>query len=410
MPSCPSWYQQADVGDDYDTWQQRRQVKPRYAHGIGSKLGTMKKTQDTESRYQDKQEKANGEDALNVDNVAQAENSPTEGANVKDVPNAEMKAQVDEAATGSLKDNVKKTISKARSKPRATIISGDGTRSVMVKKQKAKRSTANLLDLTELKVSTINTTSMDNNHCNMLAIEGLVGSQLHQTPVNLDPNRIKQWNRLGKTVGLGAPCVTSGRASAGVTYQHDADNITLADTPTTGHFKKAYQAGRAISCDVVVGKHVSFRFVLGYAHVGRHYHELAAKKTSNLVSAVFDEHMEKCGSPAVFAMDLNADPGNIPFIKETLLGTEKWTDIGACASIWDGTCAQPTCATAGRNPNTRKDYIFVHPLLLRYINEVKVQDDATFATHSNVEVVFRFNGDTFITRYAKKQNPASQET
>ena len=47
----------------------------------------------------------------------------------------------------------------------------------------------------------------------------------------------------------------------------------------------------------------------------------------------------------------------------------------------------------------------MHPALARYIKEVKVVDDGTFATHARIEMVFQFDGSKIITRASGKINP-----
>ena len=84
------------------------------------------------------------------------------------------------------------------------------------------------------------------------------------------------------------------------------------------------------------------------------------------------------------------------------MGADRWIDVGARASLWGGVDGENTCHAAGTSDGARRDYIFIHPALLRYVAEVKVHQDATFATHSRVEVVFNFHGNRHVTRTANK--------
>ena len=108
------------------------------------------------------------------------------------------------------------------------------------------------------------------------------------------------------------------------------------------------------------------------------------------------------GGPAVLAIDLNANPTDIPHISERLMAKYHWIDAAGRASLWGGIDEQPTCNAPGAKATTRRDYIFVHPALARYISKVTTYNDGMFATHARVEVTFRFNDNTFLTRATTK--------
>ena len=137
-------------------------------------------------------------------------------------------------------------------------------------------------------------------------------------------------------------------------------------------------------------------------HTGGHGDPAQAKLTSNLVRAIDMENRSNGGGPAAIAIDLNANPADIPHICERLIAKDHWIDVAGRASLWGGTDEEPTCNAPGAKATTRRDYIVVHPALARYISKVTTYNDGTFATHARVQVTFQFNGNKFLTRTATK--------
>ena len=91
-----------------------------------------------------------------------------------------------------------------------------------------------------------------------------------------------------------------------------------------------------------------------------------------------EKHPASGGGPAAILSDLNANPGDTRFLQDILIGAGKWIDIGARASLWGGAASPPPRRTTGSKYGARRDYIFVHPALVRFISEVRVHQDATF--------------------------------
>ena len=144
--------------------------------------------------------------------------------------------------------------------------------------------------------------------------------------------------------------------------------------------------------------------MFAYGHVGGNHDATAAINTSRIVDAILEENKAQ-GRPAIISMDLNANPEDINSVATKLLGSERWIDVGARASLWGGTDIASTCNTIGPNTGTRSYYIFVHPTPTGYIHQVRNHDDKTYATHARVEITFRLNGNQFPTRIAGKITP-----
>ena len=261
-----------------------------------------------------------------------------------------------------------------------------------------------LVDTTEFLLSTLNTTTINGNKDLLTNIKGLTGIQEHQSPENIHGSFAKYWKNKGMNLGIGPPGTHTGHSSAGVAYQHDSSLITNKLKINTPAFQRAYDIGRVIHCAVIIDTKVTFTFTfyVAYGYTGGHGDPAQAKLTSNLVRAIDMENRSNGGGPAVLAIDLNANPTDIPHISERFMAKDHWTDAAGRASLWGGIDEQPTCNAPGAKATTRRAYIFAHPALARYISKVTTYNDGTFATRARVEVTFRFNGNKFLTRAATK--------
>ena len=159
---------------------------------------------------------------------------------------------------------------------------------------------------------------------------------------------------------------------------------------------RAYDIGRVTHRGVLLDINITFTLFSAYGYVGGHGGPAQARRISNPIHAIDAEKNSKGGGPAIIAIDLNAEPGDIPRISERLIGKDYWIDVAGRASLWCGTDGEPPCDAPGAKSSTRRDYIFAHPALIRYISRVNTFHDGTFATHARVEVTFKFNGKKFL--------------
>ena len=215
---------------------------------------------------------------------------------------------------------------------------------------------------------------------------------------------MRQWETNGKALMLSPPSMHTGHSSAGVGFQHDNTTLVTKLDIKHGAFQRAHDNGRIKHCLVIVDKNISFPVYTIYGYTGGHHNSIAALNTSQLFEIAVEENRLQGKPPAVICTDLNADPEDINFLRDQLLAADRWLDIGARASVWGGCDNQPTChPTNNTLEGTRRDYIFMHPALARYIKEVKVVDDGTFATHARIEMIFQFDGSKIITRTSGKK-------
>ena len=166
----------------------------------------------------------------------------------------------------------------------------------------------------------------------MARIEGLVAFQGHHAPDNIQTALTKQWKRKGKYLSRGQSCISTGHASAGVGYQHDARILTSSQAMKTKAFQRAHGQGRVKHCVAVIDKHVSFTLYTAYGYVGGHTRPEQARLKSSLIHAIHSERTTNGG--AVIATDLNAGTGDIGYLRCKILSTECWLDVDARASLW----------------------------------------------------------------------------
>ena len=215
----------------------------------------------------------------------------------------------------------------------------------------------------------------------------------------------KQWKHAGKLVELRTRSMLSGHAPAGVGFQHDHTALTPSMAIKTDAYQRIHDQGRVKHMGVVIDGYVSFTLYDAYGHVGGHHDATVATNTSRIVDAIPKENKAQGKGPAIICMDRNANPVDTNAVAARLVGSERWIDVGARASLWGGVANAPTCNTNGPNTGTGRDYTFVRPTLIAYIHQVQVHDDAIDATHARVEVTSRFNGNKFSTRTAGKITP-----
>ena len=118
-----------------------------------------------------------------------------------------------------------------------------------------------LIGLIELKLSTINVTTINGNKNLLTNIKGLTCIQDKQTPANIHESLIKPWKRQSMKLDIGPPGTHTGHSSAGVAYQHDPSLIITKLKTNTPGFQRAYDIGRVIHCGVVIGPNVTFTFL-----------------------------------------------------------------------------------------------------------------------------------------------------
>ena len=157
-------------------------------------------------------------------------------------------------------------------------------------------------------------------------------------------------------------------------------------------------------CCIIIDKNLASPIYSAYGYT--HHNSTAAGNTSNLFTVIGEENRMHGNPPAIICTDVNADTDDITYVRDPLLATENWIGVGARASVWGGTDNASTChATNSRLEGTRMHFVFIHPALARHIVKVHTHDDGTYATRGRIEVAFRFNGNTFVTRTAGKINP-----
>ena len=222
------------------------------------------------------------------------------------------------------------------------------------------------IDPTELKLSTINVTTINGNKDLLTNIKGLTGIQEHQTPANVHESLIKCWKRQIMKLAIGPPGTHTGHSSACVAYRHDPSLITTKLKINTPVFQRASDIGRVIHCGVVIDVNVKFTFFSAYGYTGamaiRHrpgshqiWYTPLIWKTNATGRPSYHRHRPQCCPP----------PHDIPHISERFIGKEHWIEIAGRASLWGGTDAEPICDAPGATASTIRDYIFAHPALAR---------------------------------------------
>ena len=140
---------------------------------------------------------------------------------------------------------------------------------------------------------------------------------------------------------------------------------------------------------------LSFFLFSIYGFVGGAEEPYAALRTAALLEAVYEELEAQAGGLAAITTGLNADVPDIDFLSDTLLGTQKWMDVGARADLWGQPREQGTCLTANSKKKKRRDYIFVHPAIVPHISAWRVVDDGTFAVHARVVMTLTVDTQPF---------------
>ena len=234
-------------------------------------------------------------------------------------------------------------------------------------------------------VSSINTTSLSTNAHLIQELEGVVCFQEHQLAHKYHQTTTAAFRRAGHSLTLSPPCTDGGGVAAGTgimvrTSTHSAEPPIL-----TAPFRRAHARGRASMRAIVFDVSMSFSVYSVYGYVGGATDAHAAARTSALLGATFTEHAAHGGGPAIIAVDLNADPAQVPFCS-TLLEQAKWVDLGAVAGCLGGIDGAPTCRAPSAVKATRRDYLFMHPSLRHRVRTVHVHDDGVFATHARISV------------------------
>ena len=139
---------------------------------------------------------------------------------------------------------------------------------------------------TDLILSNIKITTLDNNIIPLNDIPGLVARQEHQTPINRHLASTKRWKATGKTRMLSPPATHTGHASAGVGFQHDNKFILTHMEQKHDAFKRAHDNGRVKHCLVVIHKTMSFPVYTAYGYTGGHHNSTAAINTSNIFQVI----------------------------------------------------------------------------------------------------------------------------
>ena len=122
--------------------------------------------------------------------------------------------------------------------------------------------------LYQVDVSSLNLTSLAASGDLLLDIDGIVGIQEHQMPLNCHKARRKRWRRNGKGIFLGPPCADAGHSSAGAGVQWPSTIVAATTPPKSAAYKKALKRGRVAHAAIVLSPALSFFLFSIYGFVG----------------------------------------------------------------------------------------------------------------------------------------------
>ena len=140
----------------------------------------------------------------------------------------------------------------------------------------------------------------------------------------------------------------------------------------------------------------------------RHYlwalDQTQADATNALLKTAHQELDAQPKGPKLVVGDLNADPGNLPFL-QTMCQVDGWTDLGEQAQIWGGTPSEYTCLGHNAKNPTRNDYMIANPDCLPLVKGFRVLHQEGLQVHSVLQV--KLEAAQVVTAYQEPKKPKS---
>lgn len=176
------------------------------------------------------------------------------------------------------------------------------------------------------------------------------------------------------------PAPDAGRASAGVAIQVPKKVPQGEMEGTTNAFKKWRAQGRCCASLVVLSKHCSLVIYCIYGFTGGSTDCQMAANRNAIIECIFHENTAQGGPPCLIVGDINCLTSDLTFMRH-LLGPANFVDVGAHASSWCAAPNAPTCKATNIETETRRDYMFAHPLLVPLLHRFAVGNDDELLVH-----------------------------
>ena len=176
------------------------------------------------------------------------------------------------------------------------------------------------------------------------------------------------------------PAPDAGGASAGVAIQVPTKIPQAEMEGKTKAFKKWRALGRCCASLVVLSKHCSMVIYCIYGFTGGSTDCHAASKTNAIMECIFHENTAQGNPPCLIVGDINCLTTDLTFMRH-LLGSANYVDVGATESSWCAEPNAPTCKATNIETETRRDYIFAHPLVVPLLHRFSIGNDDELLVH-----------------------------
>ena len=170
------------------------------------------------------------------------------------------------------------------------------------------------------------------------------------------------------------PAPEASRASAGVAIQVPKKTPQAEMEGKTKAFKRWRAQGRCCASLVVSSKHCSMVIYCIDGFTGGSTDCHAASKTNAIMECIFNENTAQGNPPCLIVGDINCLPTDLTFMRH-LLGPANYVDVGATESSWCVEPNAPTCKTTNTETETRRDYMFAHPMVVPLLHRFSVGND-----------------------------------
>ena len=184
---------------------------------------------------------------------------------------------------------------------------------------------------------------------------------------------------------LGPLDQTAKRPTAGVGAISNTNDNLIPLPVQTEAFETFHDQGRAIIYAYAITPNTCLLVCVLYCYTGAHENHEQAAKTDELFRAAFLELAHHPDIPTIICTDLNADPDDIPILKDAIC-EGKWHDIGSDPTKTTSQGVQNTCFNHNSQKGTRRDYVFADPIAYNSIDSFQALRFDEVPVHALLQV------------------------